>query len=68
VKKEAAFVISRVTSAVQGSAPPMENFGVLQSEKAEGSCTEATHSVPSSVQGKSNVTGDPVQNTDLVSS
>lgn len=38
MKKETAFVISRVTSAVQGSVPPMENFRVLQTEKAEGSC------------------------------
>lgn len=37
VKKETTFVISRVISAVQGSAPPMENFRVLQTKKAEGS-------------------------------
>lgn len=38
MKKEITFVISRVISAEQGSAPPMENFRVFQTKKAEGSC------------------------------
>lgn len=40
MKNETTFVIGRIISAVQRSAPPTENFRVLQTKKAEAAVRE----------------------------
>lgn len=62
VKKETTLVISRVTSAVQGSAPPMENFWALQSKKAEGSCEGSNKITSVTWEYELNLKGHPSVN------
>lgn len=59
VKKQATFVISRVTSTGQRSVPPMEYFRVLPTEKAEGSCEGINTFTSIPCAGKGNLRGDP---------
>lgn len=62
MKKETTFVISRVTSAVQGSASPMENFKVFQTKRLKAAVRETTHSPLSPGNMKSNLKGHPSVN------